>query len=395
MRLLRRENHPLRNNIREENLNRNLLFIAIALMLWGIGEGMFYNFVPIRLETEFLLSKQQVGFALGAFGFFMAITHIPGGHLADRVGRRPLLITAWLLGVVSTLMMGLAKSLPLYLVGLFIYGVTAFVASPLSSYVTAARGKWEVGTALSLTTATFSLGMALGPITGGWVAETYGMKTSYLAAFVIFVVSSIFIFFIASQPIDNHDPAAPPPGLWNNARFISFVMVYALAIFAMYLPQPLTPNFLKGVRNLSLIETGWIFSAGALGNSLLALAFSRVKPRNGFLAAQFLVALFALLIWQGAGMPVFMLGYFLLGGFRAARPMAMAQARGLVHTSQMGLTYGAMETVSSIIFIIAPPIAGFIFERDPFMIYALTIGLILISILVGYFFSPRKEDVHA
>jgi DHA1 family multidrug resistance protein-like MFS transporter len=305
------------------------------------------------------------------------------------------LITAWLLGVVSTLMMGLAKSLPLYLVGLFIYGVTAFVASPLSSYVTAARGKWEVGTALSLTTATFSLGMALGPITGGWVAETYGMKTSYLAAFVIFVVSSIFIFFIASQPIDNHDPAAPPPGLWNNARFISFVMVYALAIFAMYLPQPLTPNFLKGVRNLSLIETGWIFSAGALGNSLLALAFSRVKPRNGFLAAQFLVALFALLIWQGAGMPVFMLGYFLLGGFRAARPMAMAQARGLVHTSQMGLTYGAMETVSSIIFIIAPPIAGFIFERDPFMIYALTIGLILISILVGYFFSPRKEDVHA
>ena len=35
---------------------------------------------------------------------------------------------------------GLAKSLPLYLVGLSFYGVTAYVASPLSSYVTAARG---------------------------------------------------------------------------------------------------------------------------------------------------------------------------------------------------------------------------------------------------------------
>jgi len=132
---------------------------------------MFLNFVPIRLENEFLLSKQQIGFALGAFGFFMAITHIPGGHLADRIGRRPLLITAWLLGVVSTLTMGLAKSLPLYLVGLFLYGVTAFVASPLSSYVTAARGKWEVGTALSLTTATYNLGMALGPVTGGWMPK--------------------------------------------------------------------------------------------------------------------------------------------------------------------------------------------------------------------------------
>ena len=153
-------------------MNRNLGFIAAALLLWGVGEGMFFNFVPIHLESEFLLSKQQVGFALGAFGFFMAITHLPGGHLADRVGRRPLLIIAWTLGLISTLTMGLAKSLPFYLIGLLLYGVTAFVSSPLGSYVTAARGKWEVGTALSLTTATFNMGMALGPVTGGWIAET-------------------------------------------------------------------------------------------------------------------------------------------------------------------------------------------------------------------------------
>ena len=353
---------------------------------------MFLNFVPIRLENEFLLSKQQIGFALGAFGFFMAITHIPGGHLADRIGRRPLLVTAWLLGVVSALAMGLAKSLPLYLVGLFLYGVTAFVASPLSSYVTAERGKWEVGMALSLTSATYNLGMALGPVSGGWIAEHYEMNTSYLVAFGIFVISTLFMVFIQPQPIDKHDPAAPPPSLWRNARFISFVMVFVFAIFAMYLSQPLTPNFLKGVRHLSLTETGWVFSAGALGNSLLTFAFSRVKPRNGFLASQFLVALFAMLIWRGTGLPIFMLGYFLLGGFRAARPMAMAQARGLVHTSQMGLAYGTMETVSSIIFIIAPPIAGFIFELNPFTIYPLAVGLIFVSLIVSYFFSPQTSE---
>lgn len=371
-------------------MNRNLFFIAFALLFWGVGEGMFFNFVPIRLENEFLLSKQQVGFALGAFGFFMAITHIPGGHLADRIGRRPLLIAAWLFGVFSTLMMGLAKSLPLYLVGLFLYGVTAFVASPLGSYVTAARGKWEVGTALSLTTATFSLGMALGPVTGGWIAEQYGMNTSYLVAFGIFVISTLFIVFIQPQPIDRQDPEAPPPNLWNNTRFISFVMIFVFAVFAMYLSQPLTPNFLKGVKNLTLSETGWVFSAGALGNSVLALLLSRSRPRDGFLIAQMLVSLFAVLMWQGSGLPVFMLGYFLFGGFRAARPMAMAQARGLVHDSQMGLAYGTMETVSAIIFIIAPPIAGFIFERDPFIIYPLAIGLIAASLIIGYLFSPQK-----
>jgi len=128
---------------------------------------------------------------------------------------------------------------------------------------------------------------------------------------------------------------------------------------------------------------------------LLALAFSRFNPRRGFVLAQILVALFAVSIWRGTGLPVFMLGYFLLGGFRAARPMAMAQARELVHDSQMGITYGTMETMSAIIFILAPPLAGFIFERDPFFVYPLAIGLIIASILISYFFSPRKVEVNA
>lgn len=356
---------------------------------------MFFNFVPIYLETEFVLSKQHIGFILGAFGFFMAITHIPGGHLADRFGRRPLLILAWVMGLFSTLAMGFAEKLPLYLIGVFGYGLTAFVASPLGSYVTAARGKWGVGTALSLTTATFNLGMALGPVTGGWIAEHYGMRASYLVASVIFFLSLLCIIFIQSQPIDKHDPEAPPPNLWNNLRFTNFLMVFAFAVFAMYIAQPLTPNFLKGVRELTLTETGWVFSAGALGNSLLAFAFSRVNPRRGFLLTQALVALFAMCIWQGTGLSIFMLGYFLLGGFRAARPMAMAQARELVPDSQMGLAYGTMETVSAVVFILAPPLAGFIFERDPFFVYPLAIGLILVSIIVSYFFSPRKVLTHA
>ncbi|MBL8062184.1 MAG: MFS transporter [Anaerolineales bacterium] len=374
-------------------MNRNLFFIAIALLLWGLGEGMFFNFVSIRLETDFILNKQQVGLALGAFGFFMAITHIPGGHLADRIGRRPLLVSAWILGVVSTLIMGLATSLPFYLAGLFLYGVTAFVASPLGSYVTAARGKWEVGTALSLTTATFNMGMALGPVSGGWIAEHYGMRSSYLVAFGVFVVSLLFMVFIEGQPIDKHDPEAPPQSLFNNTRFINFLMIFAFAVFALYLSQPLTPNFLKGVRELTLTETGWVFSAGALGNSLLALGVGRLNPRRGFLFAQVLVAFFAVLMWKGLGLPIFMLAYFLLGGFRAARPMAMAQARDLVHESQMGLTYGMMETVSAVIFIIAPPIAGYIFEKDPFFVYPLAIGLIVVSIAVSYFFSPRQPQI--
>ena len=372
------------------HLNRSLFFVAVALLLWGFGEGMFFNFVPIYLDRQFLLSEYEIGLVLGAFGLSMAITHIPAGRLSDRIGRRPLLIAAWILGLVSTLVMGVALALPLFLVGLFGYGLTAFVSSPLSSYVTAARGKWPIGMVLSLTTATFGLGMALGPVTGGWIGDNYGMRMSFFVAAAMFVLSNIFLFFIQRQPIDHHDPEAPPPDLRSNRHFIIFMGVLAFAIFAMYLAQPLTPNFLEGVRGLSLSETGIIFTAGALGNSIMAILLSRVPPRRGFLLAQALVILFALLIWRGASLPLYVLGYFLLGGFRAGRPMALAQARELVHDSQMGMSYGVMETISAVIFILTPPLAGILFERDPMIVYPLSIGLIVVSIAVSYFFSPRK-----
>src|ERR1043165_7010675 len=135
----------------------------------------------------------------------MAITHIPAGRLADRIGRRPLLIVAWVLGLVSALIMGLALALPLFLIGLFGYGLTAFVSAPLNSYVTAARGEWPVGTVLSLTTATFALGMVLGPITGGWIGDHYGMRISFLVAAAIFVISNVFILLIERQPMDRSE----------------------------------------------------------------------------------------------------------------------------------------------------------------------------------------------
>src|SRR6266508_3983179 len=372
------------------HLNRSLLFVALALLLWGFGEGMFFNFVPIYLDQQFLLSKYEIGIVLGAFGFSMAITHIPAGRLSDRIGRRPLLIGAWILGLASTLIMGLAFVLPLFLVGLFGYGLTAFVAAPLSSYVTAARGEWPVGTVLSLTTATFGMGMVLGPITGGWIGDHYGMRMSFFVAAVMFVLSNVFILFIERQPIDYHDPESPPPSLVNNQRFVILMGVLAFAIFSMYLSQPLTPNFLASVRGLSLSETGIIFTTGALGNSLMAILFSRVHPRRGFLVAQALVILFAFFIWRGTSLPVFMLGYFLLGGFCAGRTMVMAQARELVHDSQMGVAYGIIETISAVIFILTPPLAGILFERDPKIVYPLSMGLIAISILISYLFSPRK-----
>ena len=369
-------------------MNRNLLFVALSIFAWGFGEGMFFNFQPIYLK--YLGSdEQQIGLILGAFGAAMAVVHIPAGRIADRFGRRPVLFAAWITGLISTIVMALARELPMFVVGMLGYGMTSFVSAPLSSYVTAARGKWPVGTALSLTTATFSGGMVLGPIVGGWIGEHYSLRSVYFVAVGVFVLSVFLILFIEKQPVDLQNPEAPPLDLKKNVRFVSYLGIVAFSIFAMYLSQPLTPNFLEDVRGFSLSNVGVIFAFGALGNSLAAIFLSRWDPYRGFILAQLMTVVFVILMLKGTNLPIIALGYFLLGGFRASRPLAMAQVRELIHQSQMGLTYGIMETVSAVVFILTPPLAGYIYKMDPMMIYTISLGLIAVSVMISIIL-PRR-----
>ncbi len=369
-------------------MNLDLIWLAVSLFTWGVGEGMFFYFQPLYLQ-QLGAQPLAIGVILGAAGLAMTVTHIPAGHLADRIGRRPMLWAAWLIGLLSAWLMALAPSLPFFVAGLLLYNVTAFVSSPLSSYVTAARGRWPVGRALTLISATFNLGMVLGPFTGGWIADTFTLRTVYFAAACFFVISTALVLFLRSQPRDGHDPDAPPVNLLSNGRYLGFLIIAFIAMFAMYLPQPLASNFLQNERGLSFSQIGLLGTFGGLGNALLSLGLGALNARLGFLLGQICVALFAFLIWRGAGVPLYALGYFLLGGYRVARSLAVAQARALVHQSQMGLAYGIMETVNSLPIILAPPLAGYLYHLNPETVYPVSLAALAVAFLVSLLFTPR------
>ena len=134
-----------------------LIWLGAALFTWGLGESMFLLFQPIYLQ-QLGADPVQIGIILGAFGAVMTIAHIPAGHLSDRIGRRPMIVASWVIGIIATLLMAVARSLPFFVVGVLLYGFTAFVVSPLDSYTTAARGKWSVARAITYGSLTFNAG---------------------------------------------------------------------------------------------------------------------------------------------------------------------------------------------------------------------------------------------
>ena len=375
-------------------MSSDLVLLSISLFTWGFGEGMFIYFQPIYLQ-QLGADTMVVAGVLSAFGVSMMITHIPAGYLADRLGRKPLLVAAWTAGLLATGIMALARSLPFFVIGLLLYGLTSFVSSPLNSYVTAASGRHSPVRVMTLVSAAYNLGAVLGPITGGWIGERSGLRSVYMLAAGIFVVSTAMVFFIRPQAREQHDPSAPPPGLLSNKRFLSFIAIACLSMFAMYLPQPLTPKFLQGARQLSLESIGLLGSVGSLGNTLLALGIGQFSALTGFLLAQLSVCAFSLLIWKGTGVPWYALGYFILGGYRACRYLIFAQVRGLIHSAQMGLAYGVAETFNSLTVVLAPLLAGVLYTRDPALVYPVSLVLLLVAVLVSGIFSPHPAAAEA
>src|SRR5512136_1603355 len=118
----------------------DLVLLSISLFTWGMGEGMFIYFQPIYLQ-QLGANTLTIASVFSLFGLTMMLAHIPAGYMSDRLGRKPLLVAAWTTGLLAAGVMALARALPLFIVGMLLYGFTAFVSSPMNSYITAAHGK--------------------------------------------------------------------------------------------------------------------------------------------------------------------------------------------------------------------------------------------------------------
>jgi MFS family permease len=373
-------------------MSRDLIFVVIALFAWGLGEGMFLYFQPVYLQ-QLGANPVEIGAILGGFGLATTLSHLPAGFLADRLGRKVLMVSAWALGMVATWIMALANGLLVFVTGFLLYGTTLFVLSPLNSYVTAARGRFSVGRAITLVSAFFNLGAVLGPWIGGQVGDRIGLRQTYYLAGWIFILSTLVILFIRPQPVERISASSEHSRWLSNPRFHIYLAVIFLATFAMYLPQPLSPNFLESVRGLNLRQIGQLYSIASIGVVSLNLGFGQLPARIGFLLGQAAVGTFALILWRGSGLPVYSIGFFLLGGFRTARSLGVAQVRELIPPEKMGIAYGLTETVGAAAVVLTPPLAGYLFTFNPSWMYTLGAGLIVLSLLVSLRYSPASGPV--
>jgi len=373
-------------------MNRNLLFVILSLFTWGMGEGLFIYFQPIYLQ-ELGADPVLIGGLLGAMGIAMALAQIPSGILADKIGSRSMMWASWTLGTLAAFLMAMARSLPVFSIGLILYGASAFSIAPMNRYITSVRGKYTVGRSLTLVSGLYNLGGVVGPVTGGLIAQRFGFRSVYLLASVIFLISTITLLTIEKNPPVHHEDveSTSARGITKNSVFIAFTAIIFLLMFALYLPQPLTPNFLQNQQGFDRSTIGILGAVGSLGNAVIMLTLGSLRPVAGFMVGQVMVAGFAALFIFGNSPFWFGLGYALLGGFRLCRTMVLAFARPLVHPEETGLAYGILETTNSIAIIVAPVIAGLLYDKSPLLVYRVALVAVIASIVISGITLPRLQ----
>jgi MFS family permease len=348
-------------------------------MFWGMGEGLFFIFQPLYIQ-ELGADPVLIGTILGITAAIMTLAQIPFGYLSDRYGRRNILWMSWSLGVGATLIMALANTLEVFVVGLIFYALTAAVLAPMNSYIASARGDWSVGKALTFISAAYSVGAAFAPMAGGLIAERYGLRSIYLISATIFAVSSTLVFFIRKQPVETPEPSIRKFDILRNPRFVLSLAMIGMITFATYLPQPLTSNFLQNERGLSLAAIGQLGTVMNISNVIFLLLLGHIPVIVAFVIGEVAMIGFTLLLWLGGGLPWYLLAYMLMGGYRLIRSIASAFVRPIVKASQIGLAFGFVETAGTLAIIVAPILAGFLYDRAPESVLSVSLVILIISL---------------
>jgi EmrB/QacA subfamily drug resistance transporter len=189
----------------------SLLLAAFAINL----DTTIVNVALPALVRELHASNTQLEWIVDAYNLMFAAFVLASGNLSDRLGRKGVLLTG--LGVfgVATVAGGLGNSPGELIAARAVMGLGAALIFPatLSLLTNVFTERRERARAIGLWGATAGVGIAAGPIVGGWLLEHYSWSSVFFALAPIAALAAVLVAWIVPTSRDPATPRADRPGL--------------------------------------------------------------------------------------------------------------------------------------------------------------------------------------
>src|SRR5512138_3882045 len=177
--------------------------IVVTYFIDSIGSTLLFPFFALYITQKFGVGMTQAGILLGMSSLFGLIGSIIGGALADRFGRRKLILFGLVFSALSSLLFGLAWDIRMMYGLVVIVGLLSRIAAPAQDAMMAdILPESKRQEAFGITRVAFNYAWIFGTALGGLIAAR-----SFLALFLTDAVLSLTVAAILYRLLPETRPA--------------------------------------------------------------------------------------------------------------------------------------------------------------------------------------------
>jgi MFS transporter, DHA1 family, tetracycline resistance protein len=366
---------------------RALLPIFLIVLVDILGMTIILPLLPFYAE-EFGASPRQIGLLVATYAACQLVSGPLLGQLADRMGRKPLLLVSQVGTLIGFFVLGRATSLLMVFVSRAIDGMTAGNLSLAQAYVSDVTAKENRAKAFGIIGIAFGIGFLIGPAISGYLSQ-YGHRYPIYAAQGLSALSILATALLLPRARPQAADAAVGPAGQRLA-------LLSWGRYGEYFARPELATLLY-----QFFAFAFAFAAFTSGFALFAerrLAWHGVPFRAKHVGYVFAYAGFLGIIFQGglvgrlvkrfgerkltrAGFASFSISYAMLAfvhrvpellgsatlsafGQSALRPALTAQITHNSRRDEQGLVLGITQSLMSVAQITAPTATGFLIGHD-------------------------------
>lgn len=272
---------------------RNMIFCWFGMFVTGVGMSQIAPIMPLYIQHMGVHSSASIarlsGWAFGVTFILSAVFSPIWGAAADKVGRKPMLLRASLGMAVVIFCMGFAANVPV-LIGLrLLQGVITGYSTACTAMIAAQTDREHAGWALgTLSTANVSGGL-LGPMIGGFMAQSFGLRYVFFITGALMLVAFLTTAFFVKESFVREEKRRPEMGgIWSSIpekglTLTLFVTFFILTV-ALYSAEPILTVYMtelaRGSGHIALMA-GITFSASGVATIVAAPRLGRLSDRIG------------------------------------------------------------------------------------------------------------------